>query len=91
MKHQTNEPAKPDNSVKAVVYKENTLGLLGETFGKPSIEVLHGHVHRGGKHFTDSPLLFVDEADFRSATLADFDTYNVMWNPAYAVEEEKAA
>jgi hypothetical protein len=91
MNHQTNVPAKPVNSVKAVVFKENTLGLLGEAFGERSIQVLHGHVHRGGKHFTDSPLLFVDKEDFRFATKADFDTYGVMWNKAYEVVEEKVA
>lgn len=87
----SNASAEAIDTVKAVVYKENTLGLLGESFGMPSIGVLHGHVHRGGKHFTQSPLLFVDEADFRLATLADFDTYGVVWHPAYEVVDPKVA
>lgn len=72
-------------SVKAVVYKENTLGLLGVTFDKPSIEVLNGLVSIGGKTMNDSPLLFVDQADFRPATMADFDTFSVVWSPSYEV------
>ncbi|CAH7361661.1 hypothetical protein VCRA2110O2_30151 [Vibrio crassostreae] len=78
----------PVATVKAVVYKEHTLGLLGTTFDKPSIEVLNGLVSRGGKTIMDSPLLFVDEADFRPATKQDFETFRVVWNPAYEVVDK---
>lgn len=70
---------------KAVVYKENTLGLLGSAFGKASVEVLNGLVSQGGKTFMDSLILFVKEEDFRPATLADFDRFRVCHHPDYLV------
>jgi hypothetical protein len=69
----------------AVVYKDNTLGLLGETFGRHSIEVLFGFVSKGGKSSMDSPILFVDASDFRQATLQDFKTFRVHHHTDYQV------
>lgn len=78
----------PVATVKAVVYKEHTLGLLGTAFDTHSISVLNGLVSRGGKTIMDSPILFVDEADFRPATMEDFETFRVVWNLAYEVVDK---
>lgn len=71
----------------AVVYKENTLGLLSESFGQPCIEVLNGLVGRGGISPMNSPILFVKESEYRQATLADLDRLRVVHNEAYLVDE----
>lgn len=73
------------NPKQAVVYKKHTLGLLGEAFGEPSIEVLYGFISKGGKHFTDSPMLFVNPSEYRLATIEDFDVFGVVHNENYLV------
>jgi hypothetical protein len=73
------------NKRKAVVYKDNTLGLLyGGKDGVFSIEVLHGLVHKGGKHFTDGPFIAYSE-EFRLATLKDFKNFNVRYHHDYII------
>ncbi|SUJ07933.1 2Fe-2S iron-sulfur cluster-binding protein [Shewanella morhuae] len=74
------------NHKQAVVYKNHTLGLLSEAFGKPAIEILYGFISKGGKHFTDSPILFVSPSEYRLATIEDFDIFGVVHNEAYLVE-----
>ncbi len=73
------------NHKQAVVYKNHTLGLLSEAFGKPAIEVLYGFISKGGKHFTDSPLLFVNLSEYRLATIEDFDVFGVVHSETYLV------
>lgn len=60
----------------AVVYKDEALGLLSESFGKTSIEVLYWKKH--SNH--DSHILFVKDDEYRYATLEDFNEYRVCYN-----------
>lgn len=74
-------------TLQAVVFKENTLGLLhvGDLGGE-SIEVLNGLVSKGGRAAMDSPISFVKKHEYRPATLADFDTFKVLYNEAYLIQ-----
>jgi ferredoxin len=73
------------NSKQAVIYKKFTLGLLSEAIGKPSIEILNGFISKGGKHFTDSPIMFVNPSEYRLATMEDFEIFGVVHHEAYLV------
>lgn len=68
-------------AVKAVVYREHTLGLLSGN----SIEVLRASVRKGASfRVHDSPFT-VNMEDCRPATKQDFDDYRVHWHPDYLV------
>lgn len=74
----------------AVVYQDHTLGILGRSFGKPMVETLGGLASKGGASVSDGPILFVNPDDIRRATLDDFDTFRVNYNPAYELAESLA-
>jgi hypothetical protein len=74
------------NQVKAVVFKGHTLGLLGECFGKPSIEVLRTKAKGGTSTGHSENIYYVDSTDYRQATIADFVEYRVVHSDAYLIE-----
>tara|TARA_R110001583_G_scaffold88876_4_gene230014 strand:- start:5911 stop:6138 length:228 start_codon:yes stop_codon:yes gene_type:complete len=73
-------------ALQAVVFQENTLGLLhvGD-LGSERIEVLNGRVSKGGRVATDAPIGFVRKHEYRAATLKDFDEYGVLYNDSYLI------
>ena len=78
------------NPVKAVVWKENTLGTLylnekGPTF---TIGVLNGFCDLGGKSTHDSVINCAASDEFRDATVEDFEKFKVMYSESYQVSKE---
>lgn len=69
-------------AVKAVVYKEHTLGLLYEG---GLIEVLRASLLKGAVFSVHPSPFFAREEDYRQATKQDFDEYRVHWHPDYLV------
>jgi len=74
-------------SLMAVVYKDHTLGLLGEAFGARSVQVLNSKRHKSGICPLRGPLLFVNDEEIKPATLKDFETFKVVYNKGYRLEE----
>jgi hypothetical protein len=73
------------NQVKSVAHKGVTLWLLGESFGKPSIEVLRSKA-KGITSTAHSTILYsVDSNDYRQATLNDFKEFRVAHSNAYLI------
>ena len=69
-------------SVQAVVYREHTLGYMYDD--SPYIGILSGKVSKGGLSIQDAPPMALD-GDVRPATIADFDNFNVKYQPDYKV------
>jgi hypothetical protein len=76
------------NQVKAVVFKGHTLGLLGESFGQPSIEVLRTKAKGGTSTGHSENIYYVDSSEYRQATIADFVEYRVAHSNAYLINED---
>lgn len=63
----------------AIVLEGHTLGvIIGD-----NIQILRASVLRGSPYPADGVLEL--GGDYRPASRADFDTFNVMWNPGYIV------
>jgi hypothetical protein len=71
-------------AVQAVVYRDNTLGVLGEAFGYPSVQILSSN--KNGVHWSKGAIHFVRENEFRNATRQDFETFRVSYNEHYLVD-----
>lgn len=65
--------------VKYTVVNENTLCYdHGVTLvGIPYVGVLAGSIIKGGRHWSDGPILINPSDKVRPATLEDFNTFNV--------------
>lgn len=75
------------NKVQAVVYQENTLGLLGINGSRPSIEILSTKSKSFGSTPHSSIIHSVDANDYREATLADFDRFRVCHSDCYLIAQ----
>lgn len=74
--------------VKAVVYKENTLGYLLEPQGRGAYRNIYGYYNVyiwGGSYWKRGPTLSLNKKDLRPATREDFDRINVMFHPSYEI------
>lgn len=67
------------SKIKAVVFKEHTLGILWENpNGNDTIEVLRAIVNRGATFSVyNDPFMVYDENDWRMAKEEDFEVYRV--------------
>ncbi len=71
----------------AVVYREHTLGLLGDDGW---IQPLRISALKGAPfHLHEAPFV-PDMKDVRPATLADFDEFRVRYHPDYLIENQAA-
>mgnify|MGYP000339023505 CR=1 FL=1 len=75
------------NKVQAVVYQGHTLGLLGQSFNKPSIEILSTKSKAFGSTPHSMILHSVDRNDYREATLEDFKHFRVCHSDSYLISD----
>lgn len=74
-----------NNTVKYVVYNENTLGyMFTDDAGNKRLGTLHASILKGATHNSLSdPLYLTDKDMIRRATLKDFEAYRVSLPPDF--------
>ena len=68
-------------AVKAIVYKEHTLGYIKENSNL--VGILRKSVLKGATFSVHDDPFFADPIDLRPATREDFEDYRVKWNSDY--------
>lgn len=71
--------------LRAVVYQENTLGLMVDFLTGKALQPLAANIHG---HNWKNGMIMVDENsnDLRDATMQDFDTFRVKHHPDYLIK-----